>query len=147
MCKCPATQETNFLCKLDYFLQHWENDLLKVCGLVSFCSSLLYCVLFQVRALNTLLIILFDCLIFKLDLGLRPWVEPPCKKIFLGNPSPLPSTHYKKFKTKDENRMKGFVGSARHLLGCVGREMLWASSNWLHIVLLNQQQVKLSEHR
>lgn len=138
MCKCPATQETNFLCKLDYFLQHWENDLLKVCGLVSFCSSLLYCVLFQVRALNTLLIILFDCLIFKLDLGLRPWVEPPCKKIFLGNPSPLPSTHYKKFKTKDENRMKGFVGSARHLLGCVGREMLWACSNWLHVVVAAQ---------
>lgn len=138
MCECPATQETNFLSKLDYFLQHWESDLLKVCGLVSFCSSLLYCDIFQVHALNRLLIILFDCLIFKLDLGLRPWVEPPCKKIFLGNPTPLPSTHYKKFKTKDENRMKGFVGSARHLLGCVGREMLWACSNWLHVVVAAQ---------
>lgn len=138
MCEWPATQETNFLSKLDYFLQHWESDLLKVCGLVSFCSSLLYCDIFQVRALNRLLIILFDCLIFKLDLGLRPWVEPPCKKIFLGNPTPLPSTYYKKFKTKDENRMKGFVGSARHLLGCVGREMLWACSNWLHVVVAAQ---------
>ena len=138
MCEWPATQETNFLSKLDYFLQHWESDLLKVCGLVSFCSSLLYCDIFRVRALNRLLIILFDCLIFKLDLGSRPWVEPPCKKIFLGNPTPLPSTHYKKFKTKDGKRMKGFVGSARHLLGCVGREMLWACSNWLHVVVAAQ---------
>ena len=35
--------------------------------------------------------------------------------------------------------MKGFGGSARHLLGCVGREMLWACSNWLHVVVAAQR--------